>query len=240
MASNREADGSLEFLRRRAGPEPSPGRPGLGDSFLVVTEGEVSEKGYFKNLRTLLQIEPVRMEVRHPDCTDPLGLVRAAREMFDVEADGNKRSLIAKSHRDPEFFDHVWVVFDTDSKRSPNLHEALEMAADEGIRVGLSTPSVELWFVLHLRDRPGALLDARDAVKLLSETWGYNWDKNRKTFERLWESLVPGIPNAVRRGRQVRDYHQGAGSPFPANPSTDLDVLVSDLNTSVKPHHRLF
>lgn len=62
---------------RRKPVEPPPGQPGIGDSFLIVTEGEVTERLYFESLRNLLKITPVTVRVIHPSCTDVEGLVRA-------------------------------------------------------------------------------------------------------------------------------------------------------------------
>jgi hypothetical protein len=37
----------------------------------------------------------------------------------------------------------------------------------------------------------------------------------------------------------VRRYHQDAATPFPPNPSTQLDLLVRALDTSVQPPLRI-
>ena len=39
---------------RRIPKQPPPGEPSLGDSFLIVTEGAVTEKLYFESLRSAL------------------------------------------------------------------------------------------------------------------------------------------------------------------------------------------
>ena len=44
---------------RRTPTQPPPGEPALGDSFLIVTEGEVTERLYFESVRTALQLHPV-------------------------------------------------------------------------------------------------------------------------------------------------------------------------------------
>ena len=47
----------LNYTRREP-KEPSPGEPRIGDSFLIVTEGEVTERVYFESLRDLLEVNP--------------------------------------------------------------------------------------------------------------------------------------------------------------------------------------
>src|SRR5216684_1582272 len=50
---------------RRIPKQPPPGEPALGDSFLIVTEGEVTEKLYFESVRAALQLNPVTVRVVH-------------------------------------------------------------------------------------------------------------------------------------------------------------------------------
>jgi len=47
----------LNYARREP-KEPPPGEPRIGDSFLIVTEGEVTERLYFESLRDLLEVNP--------------------------------------------------------------------------------------------------------------------------------------------------------------------------------------
>jgi hypothetical protein len=209
----------------------------MGDSFLIVTEGEVTEKLYFESVRTALQLTPVTVRVVHPNCTDAEGLVRAAMLMYERDREGNRLARGAAGNRDVKVFDHVWVLFDTDvPRRQRQLGPAMELARRENIHIGHSTPSVEIWLLLHFRDRPGPMLNSTAAERAVGAEWGHHYDKKKKTFQKLWPDLRPNISAAVERGRQVRDYHHKAGSDFPQNPSTQLDLLVRALDASVQPH----
>jgi hypothetical protein len=89
-----------------------PGQPELGDSFLIVTEGEVTEKLYFELLRKTLGFSRETVQVVHPDYTDAVGLVKSA---IDFRNQQSQRTTGHKlGNRKVGGFDHVWVVFDTD------------------------------------------------------------------------------------------------------------------------------
>ena len=51
-------------------------------------------------------------------------------------------------------FEAVWCVFDVD--QHPHLTTAVEEARTAGIDVAVSSPSFELWLLLHFRESPGA------------------------------------------------------------------------------------
>jgi hypothetical protein len=217
-----------------------PGEPGLGDSFLIVTEGDVTEKMYFESVRAALQLNPVAVRVVHPNCTDAEGLVRAAMALYRRNHDGARIACGAAGNRDVKVFDHVWVLFDTDvPERQGQLGPALALARAENIHVGWSTPSAEVWLLLHFRDRPGPLLDSHAAERAVEDAWGQPYRKSAETFPLLWTRLKPGMPAAVKRGGQIREFHKKSGTPFPPNPSTELDLLVRALNASVQPHMRM-
>ena len=215
-----------------------PGRPDLGDSFLIVTEGEATEKLYFESLRARLRLKAATVRVVHPGCTDAVGLVQAAVHLRDEPP--QRRSRGELGNRDIEKFDHVWVVFDTDiPNRQDQLAPALELARSEGIKAALSTPSVELWLLLHFRDRPGAFLDSDAAERAVAKAWGQRYDKSENTFRLLWPRLSLEIAQAVHRAGQTRQFHKASGASFPPNPSTDADLLVLAMNAAVQAHLRI-
>jgi hypothetical protein len=227
----------LNYARRQP-QEPPPGEPELGDSFLIITEGEVTERMYFESVREALQVNPVTVRVLHPACTDAEGLVRAAMQERDAVVE--RRNRCEAGNRDVPCYDHVWVLFDTDvPARQHQLGPALELARNEGIYVAYSTPSAEVWLLLHFRDRPGPFLDSASVERAVGDVWGQHYDKSAETFPKLWPALEPNIPAAVNRAAKVRRYHEEAATQFPPNPSTQLDLLVRALDGSVQPPLRL-
>ncbi len=96
---------------------------------------------------------------------------------------------------------------------------------------------VVVTFWLHYRAAP--LLNSISAKRAVAEKWGQRYDKEEKTFLRLWPDLEANVVAAVSRATQVREHHKNAATPFPANPSTELDLLVRALDASIQPPLRI-
>ena len=97
---------------RKPPAEPPPGDPELGHSFLIVTEGEVTERCYFELVKSALRLNTVQVE--HPPCTDAMGLVKAAIALYKRDSEGNRVPTRRLGICDVRVIDHVWVLFDTD------------------------------------------------------------------------------------------------------------------------------
>jgi hypothetical protein len=195
---------------------------------------------YFEMVRAALHLNPVTVRVVHPNCTDAAGLVRRAMAMYTRDRDGRRKACEPTGKGGLSSYDHVWVLFDTDiPERQGQLGPALELARQEQIQIGHSTPSVETWLLLHFRDRPGPLLDSAEAERKVGEAWGQRYDKSQATFSKLAPDLKLNISAAVARAALVREYHQKARTGFPPNPSTQLDLLIRALNASVQPGQRI-
>lgn len=224
----------LDALRRR-GPTPRFGDVSLGDTFLVVVEGEVTERRYVEDVRGLLALRAVH--VICPTGHDPIGLVqRAIQERSGVR----RRQAGRAGNREPVGYDHVWVVFDTDTPdQTGRVKQAIELARQHNILTAFSTPSIEFWLLLHFRYTTGPLLNSAEAEKAVGKAWGTPYDKREVTFAKLWPTLKPNIPEAVKRAEQVRIHHQKGATAFPHNPSTEVDLLVRALNASAQPPRRI-
>jgi len=174
------------------------------------------------------------VQVVHPDCTHAEGLVRAAVELRDAFAQSRVRS-----NREVSKYDHVWVLFDTDvPARDGQLQSARQLAENENIHVGHSTPSVEFWLLLHFRFTTAGFLNSDAVERVVGESWGQHYDKSAETFTKLWPALRPNIQEAISRATQTREHHKAANSSFPPNPSTELDLLARALFVSVRPELR--
>jgi len=222
---------------RRERSAPVPGLADLGDTFLIVTEGLVTERRYCERLREKLNLSAAHVQVVQPGFTDAAGLIRAAIRLRD---ETRTRAPHQRGNSAVSSYDHVWAVFDADvSERLGTLPAALDLARREQIHVALSTPCIEVWLLLYFRDRPGPFNSSSEACRALAEAWGQAYDKHEATFAALWPVLLPGIPIAVRRAEATRAYHQAATTSPPANPSADMDRLVLSLNAASRPEMRI-
>lgn len=84
---------------------------------------------------------------------------------------------------------------------------------------------------------PRYLESLRDLLQLSAVDVRY--EKSGKAFPWLWAALEPKVLEAVSNARFVRKHHETAATPSPANPSTDVDLLVASLNQAARPEMRL-
>jgi RloB-like protein len=190
-------DKSDRLMRRRPTRE-------VNQTFLIVCEGDVTEKNYLTDLKCHYRIP---LTFRFISGCGPLTLVQKAVEQ--------KRKKV----RD---FDRIWVVCDVDSH--PKIPEAKVQARDNGIPMAISNPCFELWALLHFQDQ-NAYID-RVPLRALCKEHMPGYDKKLP-----FEKLLSGLPMALQRAQQLRLRHQ-RNETEGGNPSTDADVLILEITTA--------
>lgn len=177
---------------------------------LVFTEGERTEDGYLVHWRRAYRDRVlVTIDGFHGA---PLSLVDRATEVKRREAREEKAGH-GRAH------DEVWCVFDRD--QHPNIPEALDKAAANGIRVVLSDPCIELWFVLHFTDQT-AHLECDAAQHLSRELLGCN----KVLTGPALAALSARYDDARQRAQRLDAKHSGDGSPPHSNPSSNMWNLI--------------
>lgn len=209
-----------------------------GDSFLIVTEGTVTEPVYFDLLRESLQLSNVTVKVMPGKDTDPRHVIQSAADEVKVLARRVKRKEIAVTEL--EKFDHVWAVIDTDvAVREGFWNDVVQKARDLNVKLAHSTPCFEYWLLLHLtKTTRGDLVNGDAAKRALRHELGIDYSTNRKVSERAFTGLVPEWPTACRHAQEVRKHYEFARALSPVNPSTEVDLLARALNDSTLPHFR--
>jgi hypothetical protein len=119
-------------------------------------------------------------------------------------------------------FDEYWCVVDVDEH--PQLDQALSLANDNEIRIALSNPCIELWFVLHGEDQRAFV--ERHAIQRRCRAL-YGFDK-RPSQEAL-ETLHAAFPNAARRAAALDEMHFLNGSGAGSNPSSKVPSLIESI-----------
>jgi len=201
----------------------------LGDTFLIVAEGNVTERQYLNKFCKLLKLGSTKVHIPRSKYRDPEGLIEEARR---------RRSPENLGYREPAAFDHVWVVFDTDQIPAKRFKSVHEYAKANDIHVAWTTPCIEFWLLLHYVGTPRHFVDCRALEEELSQHWGKRYDKRERTFLSLWLELKSRIPTALANAAKIREHHRSAETPPPANPSTNLDTLILALAFSARPELR--
>jgi hypothetical protein len=192
---------------RRAKPRLEPRH-----RILIVSEGEVTEPIYFRDLgrrvRTQLEITVVG------PAGVPVSVVQKAVDM-------KKKAEIAGKKQQDSFipFDEVWCVFDVDEH--PNLTQAINRAKTNNIGVALSNPCFELWLVLHYQDQRAHI--HRDVLQTLCAQLVPGYKKHPPC-----EELFPRLGEALSRAQNLDRWQRHQSRPN-GNPTTDVHRLVKQI-----------
>ncbi|WP_260291414.1 RloB family protein [Sedimenticola hydrogenitrophicus] len=192
---------------------------------LIVCEGEKTEPNYFNGLRDHYGLNTANVEVCGECGSDPMGIIRHARQRYREEKDAG------------DTFDGVYCVFDKDT------HAHYDQAVDTVRRMTpkdtyfaiTSVPCFEYWLLLHFiyTTRPYTALPGNSAGnQVLAELKGYmpGYEKGAGTvFSSLVGQLEFAKGNAARALRAAEDNGMD-------NPSTRVHLLVDFLqNIMVQP-----
>lgn len=184
-----------DTLRRR-GPSRDP-----HPVYLVVCEGQVTERHYLEDLR-LEQRIPIRIRFRS-------GAVPRTLVDWAVE------------ERREDDYDEVWVIFDVDDH--PGVEATLDRARAHNLRVAMSNPCFELWALLHFQDQRAAV--PRDKLNRLCRKHMPGYEK-RLPF-RL---LSPLYETALGNAKTLAQWHETRGTTG-ANPSTNVYELTESIRS---------
>lgn len=185
-------------------------------SILVFTEGRRTEVDYLVYWRRAYrQYVTVVVSDFHGV---PLALVQEAVRCQKVEARNERRS-------GGNAFDEIWCVFDIDEH--PNVPEAKALAGEHGIRLAISNPCVELWFLLHFVDQR-AWVDRGKAQSISKKHLAV---RNKSIDQTAFEKLREGHEAARDRAVALDVKHIGDGSAAGSNPSSGVWELIESISS---------
>ena len=208
-----------------------------GDSFLIVTEGLVTERVYFELLKTDLKLGRAEVHVKPGDASDPKRVIEtAARIARERRKKGGQRKLRFDQSNS---FDHVWAIIDTDHATNQGIWKEVEgLARKLKVNLAHSTPCFEFWLLLHSSYSTKPYQSGDDAKQAVAGLLNSNYSTNRAIAEKAIARLIPEWPMAAERAERVRSHHDVAQTALPANPSTEVAKLVRALNDSLHEHQR--
>ena len=195
---------------KKSGPPPSSVEL---RRLVVFTEGSKTEVHYVNHWARLNRDRvTVAIDRLHGP---PRKLVeRAAR---------TRRARATESRRRGGDPNEYWCICDRD--QHSKVDEALKMASDNEVEVVLSTPCIELWFVLHFRDQR-AHMDAKQAKSASRDLLRCREALSSEAVHELQERFG----EARRRARQLDSWHKANGSPPRSNPSSDVWRLIDRIS----------
>lgn len=181
---------------------------------LIVCEGEKTEPLYFKSLRSKLGLNTVEVEVEGDKSgSAPISVVDRAIIL---------KKARAKS-RGPLWFpyDVVWCVMDVDQHES--LARALNKALANKLRVALTNPCFEYWYLLHFSNTNRLFQYNKHVHEELTK----HISKYEKNSDKTFKIVHPHTKTAVERADQ---FEKNRVYPKDTNNKEDLTNFNSSTN----------
>lgn len=207
--------GKRDFKRK---PESRRQNP----RFLIVSEGEVTEREYLTAVMKLRNIRSADIVIAPPPPTSPKQIVEKARKL-KMEA------------RKEDGYDAVWCIFDVEAKVNqnsrPGLAEAIQRAKANKIHIALSNPCFELWILLYEKQHTAAIYsnnvqDECSRLRLLEGKHVCNPDL-----------LLNNCQIACHRAEGLDSMHHANGTHNyeDQNPSSGVYKLMEAIHQAFRP-----
>ena len=183
---------------------------------LIVCEGEKTEPYYFRGLRNYYGLNTANVEVCGDCDSDPLAIVRYAKQRYREEKDAG------------DAYDKVFCVFDKDqhANYAPALNDIASSRPGNCFVAITSVPCFEYWLLLHFvySTRPYSPLPGNSAANQVNTELLQFWPEYEKRAENVFAHLLEQLEfaknNAIRALREAQEREDG-------NPSTRVHELVT-------------
>lgn len=185
------------------------------NKIIIAVEGKnKTEKIYFNNFDD--GKKSYSISFAKGNYTDPVNLVKMLIEEvkhLDLDLkDGDK----------------AYCVFDTDVNPDKNeaIKEAKSLASSYHIELITSTPSIELWFLLHY-EYTTSEMDNKNVLNRLKKYYA-SYDKNINIYPDIKNDILKAIQRAQKLEKYQLDNGKIIGTTH-ANPSTEVYKIVTEL-----------
>jgi hypothetical protein len=176
----------------------------------IVCEGKKTEPLYFDNYRTIennVRIRPIPSPKKNAIGVVDFAITKIKRGDFSLKDN-----------------DEVICVFDCDANTEVNLEEAFKKARTAKIKMCLSNPRFELWFLLHYECDKNQF--TKEKLESRLEKHIPNYKKNQNYYDKLSSNMDYAIKNA----NKLNKYHSSNGTSLESvksNPSTQVHEVIA-------------
>lgn len=196
------------------------------ESVLIVCEGEKTETQYFSAMRNELRLRKfVEVHVSGKrKGSDPISVVDHAIFLQ------SERARIASGSPILTVYDFVWCVMDVEAPRPhQTLASALDKAKEHDLKVALTNPFFEYWFLLHFKKISTPFTIDKELHDALKEVHP-SYKKSRIGFDVLY----PRTEIAIKHSEEVLEETACNEDLRNHNPSTHVHRVVRHLQKIAK------
>ncbi len=195
-----------------------PGRKPPRKNILIVCEGE-TEAVYFKALKAYLRLPKtvaVMVKNKKKDAA-PIKVVDFAIKLARKRKGEVKRSNFLLP------YDESWCLIDVENPaQNSSFSKAINIADGQKIKLAVSNPAIEYWFLLHFEDTSRPFADGQEIKRYLKK-----YVPNYKEGQNIFPDLLPNLDIAINRAEKRLDNNLSDARY--TNPSTLVPCLVSYL-----------
>lgn len=187
---------------------------------LILCEGAETEPNYFKAIKHDLhlknKLKALRIEISDTRKTSPKQLVEEAKNYKET----------ANSERNP--YEEIWIVFDKDGyTKHP---ETFDQAQTNEFNVAFSSPSFELWYLLHFEFTGRPFENDKKVISYLNnKNYLPDYEKSDNVYLQICDKTQDAISNAQKIRKSCENDLMRGKKIYKLNPYTDVDVLVEKL-----------
>ena len=140
--------------------------------------------------------------------------------------------------------DVIWAIFDVDdfyNRNSRNFLDSIVNAKKNKIKMGISNPCIEFWFLLHFK-YTSSKINSKETIKELNKILNYEKDLNKEMLNLLLENKDNAIKNIKKLIKElypnfkISDSYDDNENNFykdilskNGNPITTLHLLIKDI-----------
>lgn len=176
--------------------------------FVLVCEGGKTEPIYFKHYRK--HKTNLRIKIPNSRDTDPVNLVEFAKRQIE------------KYEINTKYGDRIWCVFDVDNNKAESIEKAISLAKPN-IKIILSNPCFEIWFLLHFVywECQSSCQDVIDKLKNCITDYSKTKD--------IFDLILDKRDDAIKFAKRLNQYHLKNDVKLisvESNPSTQVFNIV--------------
>jgi hypothetical protein len=176
---------------------------------IIVCEGKKTEPNYFKNFKsrnTNLEVLPVTCKRK-----DIANIIKFAKDKSrELDIDGG---------------DLIWCVFDRDENSDEDIANSCKKAGKK-IKMCLSNPSFEIWFLLHYQYNESPITNESLVQKLKNYIPDYHKSSD------YYDELAPYTEEAIKNAKRLNDLHKNTHVNLystASNPSTQVFKIIEEI-----------
>ena len=197
----------------------------VAKKILIACEGKYTEPLYLKAIKQDLRLSTVKITILPHDGTDPLSVVN---KVLDKRQEVKREGTWEKE-------DLAWAVFDGDEhiqKDPNNWHQAIQKAKKENIRLAVTNPSIEFWYLIHFQERSSNI--SQDKTKNHLKQHIPNYDKSGCYYP---EPLKKFNQEAIARAKKLDDLAKQNKLPEHSNPCCSGISQLVEMLLKLGIHH---